>query len=132
MSTEIKELHDKISLLDDKFDNLHTQQALIGQSMGQMADSLEKLVDLRAETIALLKGQKQNNREHDEIFKRVRTLEDSKAVCPVLHKALDDAIEDLKENRVKPMEDNQKWVVRIVIGAFILALIALVITMPSY
>ena len=128
MSEEIKELHNKISLLDDKFDNLHTQQALISQSIGQMADSLEKLVDLRAETIALLKGQAQNEKDHDEIFQRMRKGEATQVACKKSHEATAEKIEDIKEERIKPMEDNQKWVTRIVIGAFILAVIALVTT----
>ena len=128
MSEEIKDLHDKISLLDDKFDGLHTQQALIGQSMESMSGSLEKLVDLRAETIAILKAQKQNQREHDEIFSRMRAGEVTQVACKKTHEATTGTIKDLKENRIRPMEDNQKWVVRVVIGAIILAVVALVTT----
>ena len=128
MSEEIKELHDKISLLGDKFDGLHTQQALIGQNMEQVAKALEKLVDIRSETLLIMQQCEVNTTEHGEIFGRVRVLEDAKAACPVLHKALDDEIETLKEDRIKPMEDNWKWVVRIVIGSIILAALALVVT----
>ena len=128
MSAEIKELHDKIGLLDDKFDGLHTQQALISQSMDRMSASLEKLVDFRAETLLIMQQCEVNTREHDELFGRVRSLEDAKAACPVLHEALGNEIETLKEDRIKPLEDNWKWVARIVIGAIILAVIALVVT----
>jgi len=127
MSGEIQELHDKISLLDDKFDNLHTQQALISQSIGQMATALDKLVDLRAETLLIMQQCEVNTREHDEIFGRVRALEDTKAACPVLHKALDDEIETLKEDRIKPLENNQRKGAWLVIGFVILAVLALVV-----
>jgi len=131
MSAEIKELHDKIGLLDSKFDDLHTQQALVNQSVSQMATALDKLVDLRAETLLIMQQCEINTREHDELFGRVRALEDAKAACPVLHKGLDDEIKTLKEDRIAPMEDNQKWVVRSAIGAIgaiILAILTLVIT----
>ncbi|MCK5615184.1 hypothetical protein KAR91_75675 [Candidatus Pacearchaeota archaeon] len=128
MSEEIKELHDKISLLDDKFDGLHTQQALISQSVSQMAAALDKLVDLRAETLLIMQQCEVNTREHDELFGRVRKLEDAKAACPILHQALNDEIETLKEDRIKPLENNQRKVAWLVIAFVILAVLALVVT----
>jgi len=128
MSEEIKELYDKIGLLDDKFDDLHTQQALIGQSVSQMATALDKLVDLRAETLLIMQQCEINTREHDELFGRVRALEDAKAACPVLHKGLDDEIKTLKEDRLKPLENNQRKGAWLVIGSVILAVLALMMT----
>ena len=127
MSEEIKELHDKISLLDDKFDGLHTQQALIGQNMEQVAKALERLVDLRSETLLIMQQCEVNTTEHGEIFGRVRALEDAKAACPVLHKALTAEIKTLKKDRIEPLENNQRKGAWLVIGFVILAVLALVI-----
>ena len=128
MSGEMKDLHDKIEALDGKFDGLHTQQALISQSVEAISIAIEKLVDLRAETISIMVQLKSNKDEHDEIFSRLRKGEVTQVACKKTHEATEEKIEDLKENRIKPMEDNQKWVVRVVIGALLLAGITLVVT----
>lgn len=128
MSGEIKELHDKISLLDDKFDGLNTQQALIGQSVTQMAKALDKLVDIRAETLTIMKQCELNTTEHNEIFTRLRKVENQQATCPIIHKALDEEIVDIKDNRIKPLEADRRWVAYTIIGAVLIAVLALVLT----
>lgn len=138
MSEELKEVHKKIGQLDDKFDGLNTQQALISQSVGQISKALDKLVDIRAETLVIMQQCEANTSEHTEVFERLRSLEIAQAACKKNHENFDKDIEriekdietevkKIKVERIKPLESNQTKGAWLVISFVIIAVLAMLV-----
>lgn len=101
---ELKALHDKVDLL-------HVQQALMTQSVGTMSKTLEELVGLRNDTAVLLTKIDANKDDHDEMFPRIRALEDHTAACKIDREST--------KKRTTKLENNQRWFIALIIGTLL-------------
>ncbi len=108
MSTHLESLEKKIG-------EIAADQAVCREHMAKMCETLTILADLRAETIHILKTQEKTEKEHDEIFQRLRTIETARAGCGAAREG--DSV------KIAGLEKNQRWVVGVVVGVVLIAII---------
>ena len=122
-------------ILDGKIDSIAASMAAISANLETMAATMAKLEDnniqlvaLREEVKALTKAFDKSEKEHDEIFVRLKDIE---AVgCHPRLKKLEETQTKCPQvvaltKQVDKIDKDKTWLVRLVIGAFILGFIGL-------
>ena len=108
-----KSVINKIESIDVKMQGFGETQAVLHseiKSVKTILDRLAKTTDdiagLRAESVALMRGQNDCKKERDELFTRLRALEQAPRVCDQNCK---------NGGRVVELEKNQKWAVLLIL-----------------
>ncbi len=99
----------RMEKLESNIGDIRVGQAGIKTSLNMMEKTLDTLVDLRAESLHLIKMHEQDRKDHDEIFCRLRKAEEGRATCDEKHTVVNQAVEKL--------EKNQKWGVLFIVAS---------------
>lgn len=101
----------RLTKMEDQISNIRADQSSIKTTLNTLSEAIKVLVDIRGETLHIVKQQERNNGEHDEIFERLRNVETALSNYKIEKKSINDDILNL--------EANQKWGVITIIGAVI-------------
>ena len=104
-------MEERLVKLEDKIGDIKADQSAIKENLTMMGKTLETLADIRSETLHIMKQQKDDKKDHDEIFSRLRIAESGRVACDVKHAA--------EKKRVTQLETNQRWGVIVIVGSII-------------
>jgi len=91
----------RLHVLEEKIGDIRTDQAVIRSDLNTISETLATLVDLRAESLHLIRQQEINQKDHDELFERLRCIESKQAAGKALRGST--------TTRVNKLERNQRW-----------------------
>lgn len=108
-------MENRLVKVECKIDNILVDQAEIKTKVTSINDILSTLIDVRAETLHLIKQQIQDQKEHDEMFIRLRAVENGQIATS---KDITLSVEIVRpiEASVKKLENNQRWGVITILG----------------
>ena len=118
------EILNKLNKLESAQTGMQAELKVVSQAMNRLARTSEQIVELRAESLHMIKTQEKIEQTHDELFGRLRNLETWKG-------GVDTKIKNICLN-VTDLQKNQRWVAMTVIGALIVGFIGLGFGMARY
>lgn len=121
MTTEIIA---KLNKLENVQIGMQTELKVFSKTMERLAKTSEQIVELRSECLHMIKAHERSERAHDELFERLREVENWKG-------GIDTKIRTMCLN-ISGLQKNQRWVAMTVIGALIVGFIGLGFGMARY
>ena len=118
------EIITKLNKLENTQVSMQAELKVFSRTMERLAKTSEQIVELRSECLHMIKAHERSERAHDELFERLREVENWKG-------GIDTKIRTMCLN-VSGLQKNQRWVAMTVIGALIVGFIGLGFGMARY
>lgn len=94
-------MESRLEKVESKLGDIREDQSAIKESLATMGKTLNVLANVRSETLYLMKQREQDTRDHDEIFSRLRKVENGRTSCDEKHITVKESIGDVKSSQRK-------------------------------